>query len=334
MKNIFILGAGLSGLSLAYHLQKKKIDCQIFEKENEIGGLARSKRISGFCFDYAGHLLHFRDKKLFSFVKGLLGDNLIRHKRNASIYSFRKFVPYPFQANLFALPQKIKEDCLKGFIDTGEHKINNNFQDWVIEKFGKGIARYFMLPYNHKFWTIPLKELTYLWVDRLIPVPSFREIIEGAKGKLDKNFGYNVFFWYPRNGICELPLALSKEVKNIFTDCKIKEIDLKNKKIKLANNTWERFTYLFSTIPLPELMDLIKNIPKEMVYSYKKLRWNSIFNLNLGIDGEIKLPYHWIYFPEKKISFYRIGFFHNLSSELVPQRKSSLYIEISYSESK
>ncbi len=59
-KNIIILGAGLAGLSAAWHLQKRGIDCQVFEKESEVGGLCRSRQIDGFTFDCAGHLLHFK----------------------------------------------------------------------------------------------------------------------------------------------------------------------------------------------------------------------------------------------------------------------------------
>ena len=48
------MGAGLAGLSTAWHLQKKGIDCRIFEKEPEVGGLCRSRRFDGFIFDYSG----------------------------------------------------------------------------------------------------------------------------------------------------------------------------------------------------------------------------------------------------------------------------------------
>ncbi|MFA5351248.1 MAG: FAD-dependent oxidoreductase, partial [Candidatus Omnitrophota bacterium] len=43
-KKIVILGAGLAGLSAAWHLQKKKIECSVFEKEPAVGGLCRSKK--------------------------------------------------------------------------------------------------------------------------------------------------------------------------------------------------------------------------------------------------------------------------------------------------
>lgn len=336
MKRIIVLGAGLSGLSLSYHLQRRKINCQVFEREEKVGGLASSKQISGFHFDYAGHLLHFKSREIFSFVKGLLGDRLVKYERNASIYSFYRFIPYPFQVNLFALPHKIKEECLNGFIEANKRKkfSINNFQEWVIRKFGKGIAIYFMFPYNYKFWTIPLENLAFSWIDGLIPVPSFKDVIRGANGKINKNFGYNTFFWYPKRGINELPLTLAKEIKNIFTHCEIKGIDLKKRRIKLANGSCEKFDYLFSSIPLPELPNLIGNMPQEILSLYKKLCWNSIFNINLGIHRKIRIPYHWIYFPEEKFSFYRVGFYHNFSLTLLPPNKSSIYIEISYSRFK
>jgi len=50
VKNL-ILGAGITGLSTGYHL---KHDYLILEK-NEIGGLARSKRIKEYTFDFSAH---------------------------------------------------------------------------------------------------------------------------------------------------------------------------------------------------------------------------------------------------------------------------------------
>ncbi|MCM8784041.1 MAG: FAD-dependent oxidoreductase [Candidatus Omnitrophica bacterium] len=335
MRKVIVVGTGLAGLSLAYHLKKRGIRFLVFEKSKQIGGLASSKKLSNFIFDYSGHLLHFKNKKLFNFVRGFLGRDLIRHKRNSTIYFFQSFIPYPFQVNLFALPEKIKEKCLKDFIEAHNKRIEiNNFYDWIMKNFGKGIGNYFMFPYNNKFWTVPLENLTYFWTNGLIPVPTVKEIIRRAERKINKDFGYNAFFWYPKRGISDISLALAKEVKNIFTQCEIKKIDLKNKKVRLANNSWEKYDYLFSSIPLPELPKLIKDMPQEILSLCKKLRWNSIFNINLGIDGEVKLPYHWIYFPEKRFSFYRVGFYHNFSSKIVPKGKSSIYIEISYSKFK
>ncbi len=339
-KRIIVLGAGLAGLSAAWHLQKKGIACQVFEKESEVGGLCRSKNIDGFTFDYSGHLLHFKHDYAFNLIKNLLGNNLIEHKRSAWIYSAGVYTPYPFQANLHGLPAQIAKECLLGFIDASKNgKLNDkkelNFLDWINHTFGSGIARYFMIPYNTKFWTVAPGELTCAWLDGFIPVPSLKEVIEGTLEESKRQFGYNAHFWYPKKGgISEVVLALSSQIKNIYTDCKVTEIDLKAKEIRLNSGSREKFDYLISTLPLPEIPHLIKGLPARISSGFRKLRWNSIFNFNLGIEKKDGSGRHWAYFPQEGMPFFRIGFAHNFSAFLAPEGKSSLYVEVSYSEEK
>lgn len=337
-KRIIILGAGLAGLSTAWYLQKKGIDCQIFEKEPEVGGLCRSKNINGFTFDYSGHLLHFKQPSSFNFIKNLLGNNLARHARNACIYSFDRYIRYPFQANLYGLPLPIIKECLLGFIQASLDNHRNkkesiNFFNWINQTFGRGIARHFMLPYNTKFWTLPPQQLTCGWLDGLVPVPSLSQVIEGTVRKSQKQLGYNVHFWYPKKeGISQLPLALADGIKHVYTNCSVTEIDIVKREIKINSGDKEKFDYLISAIPLPEIPHIIKDMPKETASLFRRLKWNSIFNLNLGIDREDNSKMHWVYFPEERFCFFRVGFPHRFSSSLAPVNKSSLYVEAAYSK--
>jgi protoporphyrinogen oxidase len=334
-KKILILGAGLSGLSVAWHLKKRKIDCQVFEKEPEVGGLCRSKRINGFTFDYDGHLLHFKQQYTFAFVKDLLKDNLAEHKRSAWVYSFDRFTRYPFQVNLHGLPPKVAKECLSAFVkaqNNGLAKKNGNFLSWIQSSFGTGIARHFMVPYNTKFWTVPPHELTCDWLDGIIPVPTLSQLIEGTIEESRRQFGYNARFWYPqKGGINQLPLALAERLKNIHTDCRAQGISLARKEVTFTSGRKERFDVLISTIPLPELPHLIEEVPENINSEFRKLRWNSIFNLNLGIEKKDDSSWHWVYFPQKECSFFRVGFPHHFSADLTPENKSSLYAEVSYS---
>ncbi len=337
---ICILGAGLSGLSVAWHLRKKGLDCQVFEKEKEAGGLCRSKNIGGFTFDYDGHLLHFKHAYTFNLVKNLLGDNLAEHDRSAWIYLDGIYSRYPFQANLHGLPSDIVKECLLGFINASKDvqfadKKKLSFLKWINQTFGNGIARHFMVPYNTKFWTLAPGRLTCEWLDGFIPVPSLRQLVEGTLEESQKQFGYNARFWYPKKGgIAEVPLALANQVKNIHTQSRVTGIDPVKKEITINSGEREKFDYLISTIPLPEIAHLIKGLPAKVLSSFARLKWNSIFNLNLGIDRKDSLNRHWIYFPQKEACFFRVGFFHNFSSCLSPCGKSSLYVEIAYSKEK
>lgn len=339
-KKIIVLGGGLAGLSAAWHLQKKGIDCQVFEKEPEAGGLCRSKNIDGFTFDYDGHLLHFKQGYTFNFIKNLLGSNLSEHQRSAWVYLNGASTRYPFQANLYGLAPSVIKECLLGFIEANKNgrihrKDNLTFLDWIYQTFGKGIARHFMIPYNTKFWTLPPQELTCAWLSGFIPVPSLSQTIEGTIEENQRQFGYNARFWYPKKGgIGQVALALAAQIKNLYTHCRITGIDIKKREIKIDSGCREKFDYLISTMPLPQMPHLIDGFPKKLHFLFAKLKWNSIFNLNLGIERKEESGRHWIYFPQEDISFFRVGFFNNFSSTLSPRNKSSLYAEVSYSKDK
>ncbi len=337
-EKIVILGAGLAGLSTAWHLKKRGVGATLFEKENTVGGLCRSKQVNGFTFDYDGHLLHFRNSYTLGLVKRLLKGNLVCHERSAWISNFGTFSRYPFQANLSALPKPIARECLLGFIQAGgslTKKSQVDFLKWINITFGKGIAKYFMIPYNRKFWTVPLNQMTCAWTDKFIPQPNLRDIASGFFGKGRDGFGYNAIFWYPRKGgIGQLPQAFEKQIRNLHRNCCISEIDLKSKEITIAGKGKTRFSILISTIPLPELIRIIRPLPDKVISSFKKLRWNSIFNLNLGVEGDCQDGKHWVYFPHQETTIFRAGFFHNFSNAISPKGKSSLYAEVSYSKNK
>jgi len=337
-KKIIILGAGLAGLSAAWHLRERGIEAAVFEKENTAGGLCRSKQVDGFVFDYDGHLLHFRNSYALELVKKLLKGNLVRHERSAWISNFGLFSRYPFQANLRALPKPVASECLWGFIRATDSRANSsqdNFLKWIHTVFGKGIARHFMVPYNKKFWTVPLGRMACPWTDKFIPQFGLSEVVNGFFGSGNGHLGYNAFFWYPeKGGIIQLPLALEKQIGEISKNCRVSGINLRKKEVTIKGRGKERFDTLILTIPLPELIKIIKPLPARILDSFNRLRWNSIFNLNLGVEGPCQEGKHWIYFPRPETSFFRAGFFHNFSSNTAPPGRSSLYTEVSYSKNK
>ncbi len=307
-----------------------------------MGGLCRSKRVRGFTFDYSGHLLHFKSPYVFDLARKLLGGQLVKHARSAWVSSCGRYTRYPFQANLFGLPPQIVKECVSGFVRAQKRKRGEsrpqamNFSQWTRRTFGAGIARHFMEPYNAKFWTIPPQELTCEWLDGMIPVPSLSQVMEGAQKESTKQLGYNVHFWYPRRGgIEQLPQAFANSLEHIHTGQKISRIDLAKKEIRMSSGRREKFDALISTIPLPEMSRMIPGLSNKIRGAFDKLRWNSIFNLNLGVslNGDV-VKRHWSYFPQKGRCFFRVGFPHNFSNDLTPAGKGSLYAEVSYSDRK
>jgi len=333
---IIILGAGLSGLTCAYYLKK---NYSIFEKESRVGGLCRSAKVEGFTFDYTGHLLHLKKDENKRLIKKLLGKNLFLQKRKAWIYSKRTYTKYPFQANIYGLPPKVIKECIDGLMEVRSPRSKvqgpKNFKTWIYGNFGRGYAKHFMIPYNEKLWTVPLEDISTEWTKRFIPIPTLKEALAGARGRQEKGFGYNIRFYYPlKGGIEELPRSFLPFIKNENLNSKATKISLKDKKIKFGNGKEKKYQRLVSTIPLPELIKIIDRIPEKINKASKRLRYVSVFNLNLGIKRENISDKHWVYFPEKDFSFYRVGFTSNFSSYLAPKGTSSIYTEVSYSKDK
>ncbi|MBI5574558.1 MAG: FAD-dependent oxidoreductase [Elusimicrobia bacterium] len=329
-----IIGGGITGLSVAYHLKNKNYI--LLEKENVVGGLCKSVTDkNGFIYDYTGHLLHIKSEYVKKLVRKLLKKNLALKTRNSWIYSNNVFTRYPFQANLFGLPKNIIYECIEGLVRakfTTYHLPLTTccFHDWCLKTFGGGISKYFMLPYNEKLWKINLKNLTTDWLGKYVPQPTLQEVIKGAFTDDNKKMGYNATFFYPKTGgIQSLVDELKKNTCVIKTDIKILSVDI-SKKIVKTNNGDIQYKNLVSTIPLPEIAKLIKGLPENVKKASRKLKWTSVLNINLGIKRKNISDKHWIYFPEKKFNFYRAGFYRNFSESLCPDGTSSMYIEISY----
>lgn len=146
MAKIVIIGAGLTGLSTAYHLEKNGFfDYSIYEKEKEIGGLCRSVSQNGFTFDFTGHLLHINDPYFNKLIDDIVGkENLNLIFRRSFVYSNNVFVNYPFQSNLYGLPIEVIVECIEEFVKRPKNKKNTkSFYDWVLKNFGAGIAKHF-----------------------------------------------------------------------------------------------------------------------------------------------------------------------------------------------
>jgi len=336
MEKVVILGAGLAGLSCAYHLKE---GYEIYEKEGEVGGVCRSKDIDGFTFDYDGHLLHFKNRYALDLLKNLMDGNLAPHHRDSWIFSKGVFTRYPFQANFYGLPEDVIKECISGLARarySDPLKSHNGdgltFEDWILRTFGEGIAKYFMIPYNNKFWTVHPSQLTCDWIGRFIPIPTLDEALDGTLNDRESTIGYNSQFWYPiGGGIGEVALAFKRKIKRVNLSKEAVRIDVAKKEVTFSDGGKGKFDRLISTLPLPEIERLIHPLPKSLLSAFRKLKYLSIFNLNLGIGRENISDRHWIYFPEEEFVFFRVGFPSNFSESTYPKGASSIYAEVSYS---
>lgn len=326
--DILILGGGLTGLSTAFHLEKAgKTDYLLVEKNNFLGGLCASQQKGNFIFDYSGHLLHLHNPYTLKLVRYLLKGNLAKIKRKAYISIEKELIPFPFQANLWALPQNIRQECLKGALEVSKKKfsIPSNFEKWCLQAFGNGIYKHFMRPYNQKLWQTSPAKMTCDWCGSFVVQTNLQQVLAGAEKPPRQQFGYNSYFYYPKEGGCgALAEALSKRIPNIWLNAEVQQINL-HKKEAIINGKKIHFKRLVNTLPLKEAVRLMQ-APFSIKTAAKQLKNTSVYVYNFAINRPVP-DMHWIYFPQEDIPFYRVGIQSNFSVKNAPKGTSSFYVE-------
>jgi protoporphyrinogen oxidase len=331
-EKIIIIGAGISGLTTAYFLKKPY---EILEAKPYAGGLCASFYEDGFVFDCSGHFMHVKNKEIKNTIEKLTR-GLLKIERNAAIYAKNKFIPYPFQANLYYLDYKTKKECVDGALRRKDVQISSSmpFLTWSEAMFGSGITKHFMKPYNQKLWDYDLNKMTAEWTGDFVPKPDAKSIVKTAYLKNKKIYGYNSIFYYPKlNGCGALIDGLTKNIK-VNLNSKTQKIDVKNKIVLCSYGKVYKYNRIVSTQALPELLNQITNLPSNVKSAAKNLLSNSVRCVNISVKSEKGIPKklkdkHWIYFPESQFPFYRAGIYSNVNAANAPKGSYSFYVEFS-----
>ena len=149
---IAVLGAGVSGLTAGRLLSDKGYQVTKFKKNETPGGLARSRFKDGYLYDpHGGHIFNSKHPEVVEWVFSLLSkENWQFTERNAKIYFNGKYISYPFELSLCELEPEDAVECIYDFLLSQQGEEPSNFKDWLTWNFGKGIADYYMIPYNKK----------------------------------------------------------------------------------------------------------------------------------------------------------------------------------------
>ncbi|MDM8524800.1 FAD-dependent oxidoreductase [Desulfococcaceae bacterium HSG8] len=344
---IIIIGGGPCGLGAAWRLTELGHEnWLLFEKKDYWGGLSASFQDSeGFWWDVGGHVLFSHYTYFDQVMDSLLGkeDGWVFHEREAWIRMQDRFIPYPLQNNIRHLPKEIYWECLEGMIDIWENrqkKAPAHFGEWIDATFGKGLARWFLRPYNYKVWAYPPEQLDWSWVgDRVAPT-DIRRVLKNAVFQKDEiSWGPNAMFRFPlHRGTGNIWRTLSQRLpqEKIHLNKELAAISADNRHVSFTDGTSEEYDVLLTTIPLTEI---IRNSEPEFPLSHfpiSNLRHSSTHVVGLGLKGnppDYLATKCWIYFPEDNCPFYRVTVFSNYSPNNVPDIKNQWSIMCEVSES-
>jgi UDP-galactopyranose mutase len=341
MREDVVLGAGLAGLTAAYTLQELgQRGWQTYERESRVGGHARSVEVDGYTFDFGPHILFAADPEIGELIRDLLGTNFRAQSREAFIYhrAHGLYTRFPFQAHLHGLPAEIVVDCLVGLVRAVERQARGsfaprNYEEWMRGTFGDGIAEHLMIPYARKIWTVEPREMEFGWIDRRVPTPDVERIIAGALSEDVGQVGATAHFWYPKKGGIEaLPRALGERVDDVHLGREVEQIDVAARSVRFRDGESVAFDRMIYTLPLSEVASLVANVPARVRKACGALRYQGICCVNVGVDRPDVSDKHWVYFYEDEFPFHRLSFPANFTPTNVPPGKSSISMEVAFSQ--
>lgn len=342
MKRIAIIGAGISGLSVA-HFLKDRYEVTIFEKEKRAGGLIKCLRVNGNLFHTCGgHVFNSKRKDVLDWFwsKFMREEEFIKTDRNSCMFMDNGDtsleyvdVPYPIENHMYLFDN----DTQKNFYDDLEEidKVKgadanltdyNSFGDFLRWRFGKTLYNLYFEPYNKKVWRRDLTTVPMSWMEGKLPMPTTQEMRENNEKRIEEKKFVHSTFWYERmNGSQYIADKLAEDI-NIRCTTEIKSLIYIDGKWNVNGELFDQVVFCGNIKDLP---NMVKGVDlHEYSQQIKDLEYHGTTAVFCEID---KNPYSWIYQPSRCHESHRIictgNFSKTNNAETVPENRITATIE-------
>jgi len=329
MGEVIIVGAGVAGLTAGYLLSHKGYKVIVLEKEDRVGGLARSFYYDGFIFDIGPHRFHTEDKKVQEFIEETLGEKKIVLPRSSGVWMFGGYHDWPLNwKTLFKLPVPIIVQTIFDLFSKKAQK-GNSFEDYIMSRYGKTLYNVFFKPYTEKFLKLPPKKVHHNWaeagidraiIDKKVRMGSLLEVIKTTL--IPKPVKTN--FLYPSDGGIDmfskkLVERIKKNGGEVLLNTIVEKIECEGSKIKCVYYQGKCLhpEIIIWTAPLTTLINLLK-IPSS------NIKYLSIIVFNMETKGIPRTRYQWCYFGQNDTTINRVSIPVLFSDRSAPKGKTGI----------
>jgi protoporphyrinogen oxidase len=341
---IVIIGAGPTGIGASWRLAERGYqNWQLVEACAHAGGLASSVvDPQGFTWDLGGHVLFSHYRYFDRLMAAALGDDWVTHEREAWVWMRDRWIPYPFQNNIWRLPSEDLGPCLEGLVEVHRAPAAGpppNFAEWLRRAFGTGLCEVFMFPYNRKVWGYEPATLDVGWMgERVATVDLVRVLRNLVDRRDDVGWGPNATFRFPRvggTGAIWRALAAKLPPTRLAFGRRVAAVESSAHRLRFADGSSERYDRLISSMPLDVLLRALTDQP-DLAALADRFVYSSSHIVGVGLAGAVPSDLAtkcWMYFPEPETPFYRVTVFSNYSPNNVPRpgEQWSLMAEVSES---
>lgn len=326
-ENIVIIGAGPAGIGAGLALGERAI---VLDSRPDVGGLSGTIELDGAIVDLGGHSFHTPHSSVRELVFNAL--EMYEQQRDARCFTHGKLIPYPFQKNFHAIgnPQ-ITQECEAGLEAVQSETPARNFEEHIQQRFGPGIAKHFLLPYNRKLWGDNLQRLAADWAgERVASATDTKEKFTTDDGKR-KPLQSNTMVAYPsQGGFGEIMIALARRLSDLRLRKTVTGIDCHRRVVHFSDGEILSWQQLISTMPIDKLLSLISDTPLSLIEDSQRLEKLSLALVIVVIGHPVDTPIQRIYSADEHQPAHKIAINHNSSPWLRSRPHHGIVGEVSY----
>jgi len=346
MYDVIIIGAGPAGLTAAYELSDSNKRVLVLEKKPQVGGLAETKVFGDYRYDIGPHRFFTKNQEVYDLFLNVLDKDAVEVNRKTRILFKNSYFDYPLTPVNALFGLGIFESIsiglsyifarIKSYL--GITKINN-FEDWVVDRFGRKLFNNFFKNYTEKVWGIDCSDIGSDWAAQRIKGLSLSTAIKFALFPNSKKRPKTLVdkFYYPKLGAG----MLWEKFEEIITN---KNIDIAKEKIVTdivkkgqgftvsfkdseGNEKSEETKNIFFSNPLLEFIDIFDgDVPQKVIESAKSLNYRNHISVHVTVDKKL-FDDNWIYIHSPNVNMARIADFTNFSTAMSVDNNYPLTLE-------
>ena len=335
MPEFAILGSGMAGFGAVHALGAEGIRPTVYDMKPYHGGHTASHRFDeGFVLDEGPHISFTKNER----IKQLFAES-VKHEYEESLAHVNNYwkghwIDHPAQCHLYGLPEDLVARIIRDFVEAERTDTVpiENYEQWLRAAFGDTFAETFPMQYTQKYHTTCAANLTTDWVGQRVYRPNIEEVLRGAQSPTRENVHYITQFRYPSRGGYVSYLDAFLQQADVALSHRLTSLDPVAKTLRFANGVVASYDEVISSIPLPELIPLIDNAPRDVREAAARLACTEAVVVSVGVNRPDPHNAHWTYFYDDDIFFTRLSTPHLQSRNNVPAGCACLMAECYFSD--
>src|SRR3954471_14487378 len=173
LPRVLIVGAGLTGSTLAHKLGEAGVESVLLERAEVPGGLIRSEHMGGVLYEpHGSHIFHTEDREVWELATSMTPFNDYRHRVDIVVEG--KVLNWPILLSDIEAQSRSEEIMAqldeRREIDAAARAQAANFEEWCLELMGPILYDRYIKSYTEKQWGRPAKTLSAKWAPRRVSV--------------------------------------------------------------------------------------------------------------------------------------------------------------------